>query len=103
MYWLIDLQASIQLVLKRIEDVQEMFEKRKASLQKLAVKQQRPVQPVQPSPTHKPRAGQAARAPDDTGAKRISTASTSSDGEGQKRRPPRKSRHAPKVGGLKVM
>ncbi|XP_019620399.1 PREDICTED: guanine nucleotide exchange factor DBS-like isoform X2 [Branchiostoma belcheri] len=87
-------KASIQLVLKRIEDVQEMFEKRKVSLQKLAVKQQRPVQPVaaQPSPTHKPRVGGQAR--DD---KRISSASTSSDGEGVKRRPPRKSRHAPKV------
>ncbi|XP_066267991.1 guanine nucleotide exchange factor DBS-like isoform X4 [Branchiostoma lanceolatum] len=98
-------KASIQLVLQRIEDVQEMFEKRKVSLQKLAVKQQRPVQPVgpQPSPTHKPRGGQGARPGDDPAAKRISSASTSSDGEVTKRRPPRKSRHAPKVMKVKKM
>ncbi|XP_077987372.1 guanine nucleotide exchange factor DBS-like [Glandiceps talaboti] len=43
------LQTMVQHVLKRIEDVKEMFEKRRASLKKLIVKQERPVQAVSPA------------------------------------------------------
>lgn len=42
--------ALVQQVLKRIDDVQTMCEKKKASLQKLAEKPSRPVQPVVPEP-----------------------------------------------------
>lgn len=42
--------ALVQQVLKRIEDVQTMCEKKKASLQKLAAPPSRPIQPVVPEP-----------------------------------------------------
>ena len=48
-------QASVLKALKRLEDVQEMFEKRHASLKKLSAKQTRPVQPVAPRPESSPK------------------------------------------------
>uniref|UniRef100_A0A8D0KPE4 MCF.2 cell line derived transforming sequence-like 2 n=1 Tax=Salvator merianae TaxID=96440 RepID=A0A8D0KPE4_SALMN len=48
-------QSNAQRVLKKLEDVQEMFEKRQVSLKKLAAKQTRPVQPVAPHPESSPK------------------------------------------------
>ena len=43
-------QSVVQSVLQRVEDVQEMCEKRRNSLKRLAAKINRPVQPVSPEP-----------------------------------------------------
>ncbi|XP_062306986.1 guanine nucleotide exchange factor DBS [Osmerus eperlanus] len=50
-----DVKASVQRALSKLEDVQEMFEKRHVSLKKLAAKQTRPVQPVAPRPESSPK------------------------------------------------
>ncbi|KAG2463253.1 MF2L2 factor, partial [Polypterus senegalus] len=50
-----DVKASVQKALQKLEDVQEMFEKRQASLKKLSAKQTRPVQPVAPRPESSPK------------------------------------------------
>ncbi|XP_069831214.1 probable guanine nucleotide exchange factor MCF2L2 isoform X6 [Dendropsophus ebraccatus] len=50
-----EIKASVQKVLQKLADVQEMFEKRQASLKKLAAKQTRPVQPVAPHPESSPK------------------------------------------------
>uniref|UniRef100_A0A8B9FRG4 MCF.2 cell line derived transforming sequence-like 2 n=1 Tax=Amazona collaria TaxID=241587 RepID=A0A8B9FRG4_9PSIT len=42
-------------ILQKLEDVQEMFDKRQVSLKKLAAKQMRPVQPVAPHPESSPK------------------------------------------------
>uniref|UniRef100_A0A8C8G5S4 MCF.2 cell line derived transforming sequence-like 2 n=1 Tax=Oncorhynchus tshawytscha TaxID=74940 RepID=A0A8C8G5S4_ONCTS len=47
--------ANVQKALKRLDDVQEMFEKRQVSLKKLSAKQTRPVQPVAPRPESSPK------------------------------------------------
>lgn len=49
------LQASVLKALKRLEDVQEMFEKRHISLKRLSAKQTRPVQHVAPRPESSPK------------------------------------------------
>lgn len=49
------MQSKAQTALKRLDDVQEMFEKRHASLKKLSTKQTRPVQPVAPRPESSPK------------------------------------------------
>uniref|UniRef100_A0A7M4EVS2 MCF.2 cell line derived transforming sequence-like 2 n=1 Tax=Crocodylus porosus TaxID=8502 RepID=A0A7M4EVS2_CROPO len=49
------LQANAQRILQKLEDVQEMFDKRQVSLKKLAAKQTRPVQPVAPHPESSPK------------------------------------------------
>uniref|UniRef100_A0A8C4Y073 MCF.2 cell line derived transforming sequence-like 2 n=1 Tax=Gopherus evgoodei TaxID=1825980 RepID=A0A8C4Y073_9SAUR len=49
------LTANVQKVLQKLEDVQEMFDKRQVSLKKLAAKQTRPVQPVAPHPESSPK------------------------------------------------
>ncbi|KAM3934257.1 guanine nucleotide exchange factor DBS [Leptodactylus fuscus] len=46
----LELQEHIQKVFQKQQSMQEMFEKRKGSLRKLAAKQTRPVQPVAPRP-----------------------------------------------------
>lgn len=43
-------QDQIERVFQKQSSVQEMFEKRRVSLKKLAAKQTRPVQPVAPRP-----------------------------------------------------
>ncbi|MBN3306486.1 MCF2L factor, partial [Amia calva] len=48
-------KAHVQKMLQRLEDVQEMFEKRQVSLKKLSAKQTRPVQPVAPRPESSPK------------------------------------------------
>lgn len=50
-----DLRAAVAKALKRLEDVQEMFEKRQVSLKRLSAKQTRPVQPVAPRPESSPK------------------------------------------------
>ncbi|XP_072897329.1 guanine nucleotide exchange factor DBS isoform X2 [Hemitrygon akajei] len=50
-----EIKAKIQAHLKKLENVYEMFEKRQASLKKLAAKQTRPVQPVAPRPESSPK------------------------------------------------
>lgn len=50
-----DLRAAVVKALKRLEDVQEMFEKRQVSLKRLSAKQTRPVQPVAPRPESSPK------------------------------------------------
>ncbi|XP_073412955.1 guanine nucleotide exchange factor DBS isoform X3 [Dendrobates tinctorius] len=46
----LELQEHVQKVFQKQQSMQEMFEKRKGSLRKLAAKQMRPVQPVAPRP-----------------------------------------------------
>ncbi|XP_073681622.1 probable guanine nucleotide exchange factor MCF2L2 [Garra rufa] len=48
-------KSKAQTTLKRLDDVQEMFEKRHSSLKKLSAKQTRPVQPVAPRPESSPK------------------------------------------------
>ncbi|NXX91432.1 MCF2L factor, partial [Centropus bengalensis] len=50
-----EIKANAQRILKKLEDVQEMFDKRHISLKKLAAKQTRPVQPVAPHPESSPK------------------------------------------------
>ncbi|KAL7991022.1 hypothetical protein Chor_014452 [Crotalus horridus] len=50
-----EIKNNAQKVLQKLEDVQEMFEKRQVSLKKLAAKQTRPVQPVAPHPESSPK------------------------------------------------
>ncbi|XP_063298795.1 probable guanine nucleotide exchange factor MCF2L2 [Pelobates fuscus] len=50
-----EIKLIVQKVLKKLDDVQEMFDKRQASLKKLAAKQTRPVQPVAPHPESSPK------------------------------------------------
>ncbi|KAJ8274681.1 hypothetical protein COCON_G00093060 [Conger conger] len=51
----VEVKISVQKALRRHEDVQEMFEKRLASLRRLSAKQTRPVQPVSPRPESFPK------------------------------------------------
>ncbi|KAJ8356954.1 hypothetical protein SKAU_G00197480, partial [Synaphobranchus kaupii] len=50
-----EVKTSVQKALRKLEDVQEMFEKRQASLRRLSAKQTRPVQPVTPRPESFPK------------------------------------------------
>ncbi|XP_039666683.1 guanine nucleotide exchange factor DBS isoform X5 [Perca fluviatilis] len=50
-----DIKANVLKALKRLEDVQEMFQKRHVSLKRLSAKQMRPVQPVAPRPESSPK------------------------------------------------
>uniref|UniRef100_A0A4W3I5L2 Guanine nucleotide exchange factor DBS-like spectrin-like domain-containing protein n=2 Tax=Callorhinchus milii TaxID=7868 RepID=A0A4W3I5L2_CALMI len=58
-------KANVQRGLQKLEDIQEMIEKRQISLKKLAAKQTRPVQPVAPRPESSPKRSspKPARAP----------------------------------------
>ncbi|XP_048109403.1 guanine nucleotide exchange factor DBS isoform X1 [Alosa alosa] len=49
------IKSNVQKALQRLQDVQEMFEKRHVSLKKLSAKQTRPVQPVAPRPESSPK------------------------------------------------
>ncbi|XP_068599908.1 guanine nucleotide exchange factor DBS [Brachionichthys hirsutus] len=50
-----DVKAGVLKALKRLEDVQEMFDKRHVSLKRLSAKQTRPIQPVAPRPESSPK------------------------------------------------
>ncbi|XP_048397628.2 guanine nucleotide exchange factor DBS isoform X5 [Stegostoma tigrinum] len=67
-----DVETNISTILQKLENVQEMFEKRQASLKKLAAKQTRPVQPVAPRPESSPKhtSPKPARAPVLTSSRR---------------------------------
>lgn len=62
------LQASVLKALKRLEDVQEMFEKRHISLKRLSAKQTRPVQHVAPRPESSPKQPAAKNPPRTAGS-----------------------------------
>lgn len=51
----LSVQTNVQNALKRLDEVQEMFEKRRISLKRLSAKQTRPVQPVAPRPESSPK------------------------------------------------
>ncbi|XP_044525501.1 guanine nucleotide exchange factor DBS-like [Gracilinanus agilis] len=61
-------------VIQKLEDVQEMFDRRQVSLKKLAAKQTRPVQPVAPHPESSPKRAspKASRPPTLAPSRRIS-------------------------------
>uniref|UniRef100_A0A8C7YSZ9 MCF.2 cell line derived transforming sequence-like 2 n=1 Tax=Oryzias sinensis TaxID=183150 RepID=A0A8C7YSZ9_9TELE len=63
-----DLKVRVQMVLKRLEDVQEMFEKRHLSLKRLSAKQTRPIQPVAPRPDSSPKRPSLRNPPRATGS-----------------------------------
>ncbi|XP_061593328.1 guanine nucleotide exchange factor DBS isoform X2 [Cololabis saira] len=50
-----DIKSSVLKALKRLEDVREMYEKRRVSLKRLSAKQTRPVQQVAPRPELSPK------------------------------------------------
>ncbi|CAG13636.1 unnamed protein product, partial [Tetraodon nigroviridis] len=58
-----EVKASVLKALKRLEDVQEMFQKRHVSLKRLSAKQTRPVQHVAPRPESSPKQPPAKSAP----------------------------------------
>ncbi|KAM7012947.1 guanine nucleotide exchange factor DBS isoform 1-T1 [Tautogolabrus adspersus] len=63
-----EIKASVLKALKRLEDVQEMFEKRHVSLKRLSAKQTRPVQPVAPRPESSPKRPSLKNPPRNTGS-----------------------------------
>ncbi|XP_035638601.1 guanine nucleotide exchange factor DBS isoform X10 [Oncorhynchus keta] len=62
-----EVKANVKKALKRLDDVQEMFEKRQVSLKKLSAKQTRPVQPVAPRPESSPNRPALSKTPRTTG------------------------------------
>uniref|UniRef100_A0A5F8HGD2 MCF.2 cell line derived transforming sequence-like 2 n=1 Tax=Monodelphis domestica TaxID=13616 RepID=A0A5F8HGD2_MONDO len=50
-----EIKENVDKVIQKLEDVQEMFDRRQVSLKKLAAKQTRPVQPVAPHPESSPK------------------------------------------------
>ncbi|XP_037837071.1 guanine nucleotide exchange factor DBS isoform X4 [Kryptolebias marmoratus] len=63
-----DVKGSVAKALKRLEDVQEMFEKRHVSLKRLSAKQPRPIQPVAPRPESSPKRPSQKTPPRTTGS-----------------------------------
>ncbi|KAM9385408.1 guanine nucleotide exchange factor DBS [Pholidichthys leucotaenia] len=55
-----DVKSSVLQALKRLEDVEEMFDKRRVSLKRLSARQTRPIQPVAPRPEASPKRPPAA-------------------------------------------
>eukprot|EP00063_Salmo_salar_P097357 XP_014072192.1 PREDICTED: guanine nucleotide exchange factor DBS-like isoform X9 [Salmo salar] len=62
-----EVKANVKKALKRLDDVQEMFEKRQVSLKKLSAKQTRPIQPVAPRPESSPNRPAPSKTPRTTG------------------------------------
>uniref|UniRef100_A0A3P8U8R1 MCF.2 cell line derived transforming sequence-like 2 n=1 Tax=Amphiprion percula TaxID=161767 RepID=A0A3P8U8R1_AMPPE len=62
-----EIKGSVLKALKRLEDVQEMFEKRHVSLKRLSAKQTRPIQPVAPRPESSPKRPSLKNTPRTTG------------------------------------
>ncbi|XP_051803529.1 guanine nucleotide exchange factor DBS isoform X1 [Acanthochromis polyacanthus] len=63
-----EIKGSVLKALKRLEDVQEMFEKRHVSLKRLSAKQTRPIQPVAPRPESSPKRPSLKNTPRTTGS-----------------------------------
>ncbi|XP_051532048.1 guanine nucleotide exchange factor DBS-like isoform X2 [Myxocyprinus asiaticus] len=96
-------KSKVQQALKRLNDIQEMFEKRHTSLKKLSAKQTRPVQPVAPRPESSPKRP-SAKTPQSTtpasnrkGTDNSSTNKPPSEAELAKRKNIRKAK-----GGIKI-
>nr|XP_040039295.1 guanine nucleotide exchange factor DBS isoform X9 [Gasterosteus aculeatus aculeatus] len=66
-----DIKANVLKALQRLEDVQEMFEKRHVSLKRLSAKQTRPVQPVAPRPESSPKRPSPKNPPRTTGNQQL--------------------------------
>ncbi|XP_058526556.1 guanine nucleotide exchange factor DBS isoform X3 [Ochotona princeps] len=81
-----DLRDHVQRVFQKQESTQEMFQRREASLRKLAAKQTRPVQPVAPRPEA------LTKAPDTAPGIRRGSENSSSDGRIQRRGPYRRAK-----------
>ncbi|KAJ8409457.1 hypothetical protein AAFF_G00228580 [Aldrovandia affinis] len=99
-----EVKISVQKVLTRLADVQEMFEKRQTSLRKLSAKQTRPVQPVTPRPEsipiysspHPPRIP-AGPAPNRWGSENSGTPKQLADGDLAKKKNSRKQKGSIKI------
>ncbi|XP_064195037.1 guanine nucleotide exchange factor DBS-like isoform X2 [Anguilla rostrata] len=98
-----EVKISVQKALRRLEDVQEMFEKRQASLRRLSAKQTRPVQPVSPRPESFPKCSlpQSPRdtgpAPNRRGSENLSTPKQPADSDLLKKKSSRKTRGSIKI------
>uniref|UniRef100_UPI0037E8E355 guanine nucleotide exchange factor DBS n=1 Tax=Semicossyphus pulcher TaxID=241346 RepID=UPI0037E8E355 len=101
-----DIKASVLKALKRLEDVQEMFEKRHVSLKRLSAKQTRPVQPVAPRPESSPKRPSLKNPPRNTGSQQP-LARRASDNSNSGKQPveadPNKKKNIRKAkGGIKI-
>ncbi|XP_070816821.1 guanine nucleotide exchange factor DBS isoform X5 [Chaetodon trifascialis] len=101
-----DIKASVLKALKRLEDVQEMFEKRHVCLKRLSAKQTRPVQPVAPRPESSPKRPSLKNPPRNTGSQQA-LARRASDNSNSGKQPaeadPNKKRNIRKAkGGIKI-
>uniref|UniRef100_A0A3B4VNZ5 MCF.2 cell line derived transforming sequence-like 2 n=1 Tax=Seriola dumerili TaxID=41447 RepID=A0A3B4VNZ5_SERDU len=91
--------------LKRLEDVQEMFEKRHVSLKRLSAKQTRPVQPVAPRPESSPKRPSLKNPSRTTGSQQLArrTSDNSNSGKQQAEADPNKRKNIRKAkGGIKI-
>ncbi|XP_074525297.1 guanine nucleotide exchange factor DBS isoform X2 [Halichoeres trimaculatus] len=101
-----DIKASVLKALKRLEDVQEMFEKRHVSLKRLSAKQTRPVQPVAPRPESSPKRPSLKNPPRNTGSQQP-LARRSSDNSNSGKQPAEADPNKKKIirkakGGIKI-
>ncbi|KAM9358153.1 guanine nucleotide exchange factor DBS [Symphorus nematophorus] len=100
-----DIKAGVLKALKRLEDVQEMFEKRHVSLKRLSAKQTRPVQPVAPRPESSPKRPSLKNPPRTTGGQQplARRASDNSNSGKQPAEDPNKKKNIRKAkGGIKI-
>ncbi|KAL4630759.1 guanine nucleotide exchange factor DBS-like isoform X1 [Arapaima gigas] len=93
-----EVKSNVLKSLQRLEDVQEMFEKRHVSLKKLSAKQARPVQPVAPRPESSPKRSSpkasrtTGQGPNHRGPEKGSTPKQPSDADLTKKKNIRKSK-----------
>ncbi|KAI1882694.1 hypothetical protein AGOR_G00237530 [Albula goreensis] len=98
-----EVKAVVQKALRRLEDVQEMFEKRQASLRRLSAKLARPVQPVTPRPESLPKccspqpSGTAGPPPNRRGSENSGSPKQSADGDLSKKKNARKPKGSIKI------
>ncbi|KAL7396366.1 hypothetical protein ABVT39_004799 [Epinephelus coioides] len=101
-----DIKANVLKALKRLEDVQEMFQKRHVSLKRLSAKQTRPVQPVAPRPESSPKRPSLKNAPRTTGSQQPlarRTSDNSNSGKQPAEADPSKRKNIRKAkGGIKI-
>ncbi|XP_018612838.1 guanine nucleotide exchange factor DBS isoform X6 [Scleropages formosus] len=93
-----EVKSNVLKSLQRLEDVQEMFEKRHVSLKRLSAKQTRPVQPVAPRPESSPKRSSprtprtAGHGPNHRAPEKASTPKQPSDADIAKKKNIRKSK-----------
>nr|XP_033478291.1 guanine nucleotide exchange factor DBS isoform X3 [Epinephelus lanceolatus] len=101
-----DIKANVLKALKRLEDVQEMFQKRHVSLKRLSAKQTRPVQPVAPRPESSPKRPSLKNTPRTTGSQQPlarRTSDNSNSGKQPAEADPSKRKNIRKAkGGIKI-